>query len=110
MLKNDQYNQIIREYDSRRFQNKHALDKRVEEAYARLPQLKALEEELISLAAESGRMALRGDDSGLKCLKEKSALLKERQKELLTRNGFPSDYLMMQYQCNKCKDTGYIGN
>jgi DNA replication protein DnaC len=110
MLKNDRYNQIIREYDSRRLRNKHALDKRREEAYRKLPQLKALEEELISLAAQSGRLALRGDDSGLKELKEKSARLKERQLELLTEGGFPHNYLELQYQCNKCKDTGYIGN
>ena len=44
-LKNDQYNQILREYDSRRLQNKHELDRRIEEAYGMLPQLKELEEE-----------------------------------------------------------------
>lgn len=110
MLKNDQYNQIIREYDNRRFQNKHDLDKRLEQAYQLIPQLKELEDELISLAAQSGRMALRGDDSGLKQLNEKTAQLKKRQTEMLIENGLPADFLEMHYQCNKCKDTGYIGN
>lgn len=109
-LKNDQYNQILREYDSRMLQNKHALDKRISEAYQLIPQLKELEEEIISLSAQSGRMALRGDDSGLKDLKEKSATLKAQQIELLIEYGLPADYLEMHYHCNKCKDTGYIGN
>lgn len=109
-LKNDQYNQIQREYDRKKFQNKHALDNRVKDAYCLIPELKALEEEIISLSAQSGRMALRGDDSSLKELKAKTARLKARQEELLVSHGLPADYLEMQYQCSKCRDTGYIGN
>lgn len=109
-LKNDQYNQIIREYDRRKLQNKHALDKRVEEAYQAIPELRLLEEQIISISARSGRMALRGDDSALTELKLQSAALKARQLELLAANGFPKDYLEMQYHCSRCKDTGYIDN
>lgn len=109
-LKNDQYNQILREYDSKKLQNKHALDKRIKEVYSQIPELKELEETIISLSAQSGRMALMGDDNALKDLKQKSAALKNRQVELLVENGFPDNYLEMQYHCNKCKDTGYNGN
>ena len=108
-LKNDQYNHILREYDSRKFQNKHALDNRIATVYGVIPELKALEEEIISLSAQSGRMALHGDDSALHRLKETSAALKQRQQELLVKNDFPANYLDLQYQCSKCKDTGYIG-
>lgn len=109
-LKNDQYNHILREYDSRRLRNKHALDKRIENAYAKIPELKVLEDEIIRISAQSGRMALRGDDSALQTLREQSAALKARQVQLLVENGFPANYLEMQYECSKCKDTGYIGN
>lgn len=109
-LKNDQYNQILREYDSRRLKNKHELDKRLESAYLRIPELKQIEESIISLSVMSGRMALRGDDSGLKELGEKINTLNARKIELLLSNGYPLDYLDMQYHCSKCKDTGYINN
>jgi len=109
MLKNEQYNQILREYDNRRFQAKFEQNKRKEEAYKLIPKLKELEEELISLAAQSGRMALFGDESSLKTLKEKIAMLEKQQEELLVDNGFPADYLNLYYQCSKCKDTGFIG-
>ncbi len=109
-LKNDQYNQIIREYDSRRLQNKHDLDRRIAHAYSLLPELQLLEEELISLSAESGRMALRGDDSGLKVLKSKLLDLQLRKKKLLIDNHLPTDYLDMQFRCSKCQDTGYVGS
>lgn len=109
-LKNDQYNQILRGYDSRRLRNKHDLDRRVAHAYSLLPELKALEEEIISLSAESGRMALRGDDSGLNVLKSQLQNLQAQRTQLLIDNDLSADYLDMQYQCSKCQDTGYIGN
>lgn len=109
-LKNDQYNQILREYDSRRLKNKHELDRRLKEAYRLIPQLKSLEDEMISLSAESGRMALRGDDGSLRALKAKTLEIKAHQIELLLSNNLPADYLDMQYECGKCKDTGFIGN
>lgn len=109
-LKNDQYNQILREYDSRKLQNKHALDLRREEAYQLIPELKELEDKIISLSAGSGRLALFGDDNALTDLREKTAALKARQIDLLLEHGLPEDYLELQYHCSKCKDTGYISN
>lgn len=109
-LKNDQYNKILREYDERRFRNKYELDKRIQEAYQAIPKLKELEDELISLSAESGRQALFGNTEILNNLKEATAQIKEMQRQLLIDNGYPPDYLCMQYKCSKCKDTGFIDN
>lgn len=109
-LKNDQYNQLLREYDTRRFQNKHDLDRRRTEAYAAVPELKEIEDEIVTLSARSGRMAILGDPGSLMELKAKSFELKARQTELLIEHGYPSDYLNLRYHCCKCKDTGFIGN
>lgn len=109
-LRNDQYNQILREYDERRFRNKHELDKRIQEAYQAIPKLMKLEDELISLSAQSGRYALYGNSKALDDLRDNSTRLREQQKQLLIDNGYPEDYLSMQYSCDKCKDTGFIEN
>ncbi|HKL99916.1 MAG TPA: ATP-binding protein [Mobilitalea sp.] len=109
-LKNDQYNQIIREYDNRRFQNKYELDRRREEAFLAVPELKELEDEMITLSAQSGRMAIIGDSHDLIELKSKSFGLKAHQLELLISHGYPADFLDLRYNCTKCKDTGYILN
>ncbi|MBH1942122.1 ATP-binding protein [Mobilitalea sibirica] len=109
-LKNDKYNQILREYDNRQFQNKHDLDRRLKQVYEAIPELKQLAYEMITLSAESGRLALRGDTASLMELKAKTFDIKARQMELLISNGYPSDYLELKYQCSKCKDTGFIGN
>ena len=109
-LKNDQYNQILRDYDNKMLQNKHNLNLRIQTAYVQIPELKELEEKMISLSAQSGRMALYGDDRSLNELKDKSLALKIHQIELLTSHSLPADYLEMQYHCDKCKDTGYVEN
>lgn len=109
-LKNDQYNQILREYDNQQFQNKHDQDKRIKEAYEAIPELKNLEDEIITISAQSGRLALFGNTESLVKLKEKTLDIKARQIELLVSHGFPSDYLDLRYRCSKCKDTGFVGN
>lgn len=109
-LKNDQYNQILREYDNRQLQNKHELDQRREEAFRAVPELKKLENEMISISIQSGRLAILGDKSCLEEIKLKARDLKERQQELLLSHGYSADFLCLQYQCEKCNDTGYIGN
>ena len=109
-IKNEQYNQILREYDNKQFNNKFQLDKRRDEAFKRIPELKDLEDEMITLAASSGRSAIFGDDTKLKDLKEATSKLMDKQTLLLTNHGYPTDYLLPHYECNKCQDTGFIGN
>lgn len=109
-LKNDQYNQIMREYDNRQLKDKHELDRRREEAFQAIPDLKKLEDEMISLSVRIGRMAIRGDNSVVDELKAKALDIKASQLELLISKGFPGDYLELHYHCAKCKDTGYIDN
>lgn len=109
-LRNEQYNQILRDYDERRLQSKRELDKRIQEAYEAIPELKGLEDEIISLSAQSGRLALFGDTEALAELNTKTERLVKKQKLLLCAHGFPEDYLDLHYQCEKCKDTGFIGS
>lgn len=109
-LKNDQYNQIMREYDNRQLKNKHDQNLRRAEAFNSIPQLKQLEDEMITLSVRIGRMAIYGDQSVEEELKSKAIDMKAKQIELLITNGYPADYLELQYYCDKCNDTGYIGN
>lgn len=109
-LRNEQYNKILREYDNLRIEDKHNQDHRIKEAYQAIPELKQLEEEMITISAQSTRLAILGDTGSSMDLKAKTFALKARQTELLILHGYPSDYLNMRYHCSKCKDTGFIGN
>ena len=51
---------------------------------------------------------LSGSDiDSQQCKDQNQELVKER-KDLLASNGYPEDYLNMQYDCPDCEDTGYI--
>ena len=48
------------------------------------------------------------DASGPSSVRASLAAIAARKKELLRENGFPEDYLEMEYDCPECKDTGLI--
>ena len=50
-----------------------------------------------------------GQKEELRNLKDHIRAIGEEKKDLLVRNGFPADYLEMQYTCPDCQDTGFIG-
>ena len=109
-MDNAQFDAIMRKYDQMQFQNKHELNKRFEEVYTKIPEYKALEEAVSTIAMAYGRQLIEGSNSALDTLKGELSDLSSQKEELLIKNGFPKDYLTMQYNCPSCKDTGYIGN
>lgn len=109
-LKNYQYNKILRDYDNKQFQNKYELDQRIEEVYQSIPELKAIDDEVVSCSIQSAKLLLMGEDKALKDLKEITDSASGKRSSLLVSNGYPADYLQPSYHCPDCKDTGYIGN
>lgn len=109
-LKNDQYNKILRQYDTKQFKSRHELETRKASLYEQLPMLKTLEDEMITNSVRSAKLAIMGDDDALKRLQQENLELSMRKIELLLEHGYPADYLTPVYECVDCNDTGYIGN
>lgn len=108
-MDNAQFDAIMRKYDQLQLQHKHELNRRFEEVYAKIPEYKALDEAVSTIAMSYGRQLIEGDVSALADLKAELADLSSKKEQLLLENGFTKDYLAMQYSCAFCKDTGYIG-
>ena len=84
------------QYFSRvRAENRRRMEKNRAEAFARCPELEALENEKAQLFLTHNAEALRA--------------LQQKQKVLLDSLGLPADALSMPYTCPLCRDTGYIG-
>lgn len=109
-LQNFQYDTIMREYNRRQADNRHLLEERQKEAYARIPRLREIDEEVAALSAAKARALISGRESGLEDLKASISLLSQERTALLLTNGYPQNYLEMPYTCPKCQDTGYIGS
>lgn len=105
-----QYDEIQREYQETQNRNRRLLQKRREEIYSALPDYKALSGEIASLSVKQGRLLLQGDETALETLKEQISSLSLQKKRLLTSAGYSEDYLAPIYTCEKCQDTGFIGN
>jgi len=109
-LKNDQYNKILREYDMKQFKSRHDLESKKASLYEALPQLKELDDEMVTNSVQSAKSAIMGDDAAIERLKAANLDLSMRKTELLLSHGYPANYLTPNYECSDCQDTGYIGS
>ena len=96
-LSNSQYDAIMRVYNQRQFQDKREQDKRIAEVYEKVPQVEALSDELAATMAQAARKLLAGDRAAADQLKKDAEFLKEQKARYLKQNGYPADYLELQY-------------
>ncbi len=111
-LNNSQYNIIMRIYDRRQSENRHARERRMEEVYAAIPRIKEIEASISSAAVARAKELLFGGsetERSLQLSESIQTLIREKN-DLLEKNGFSFDYMELKYDCDECKDTGYIGD
>jgi DNA replication protein DnaC len=109
-LTNSQYDQIMREYEEKQRISRRKLDEHTTNVYNAIPGYEALDRQSASISIEQGRKLLNGESNALAELKTKLKELSAKKASLLCKNGFSPDYLTPIYECEKCHDTGYIGN
>ncbi len=107
------YREILREYDALRTQKASELRERKESLYERFPRLAEIEEELSLLGISAARAALNspeGIERAVQELKERQHKLAAEQLEIFSASGISPRVLEMEYDCEKCHDTGYIAD
>ncbi|MCD7749520.1 MAG: ATP-binding protein [Oscillospiraceae bacterium] len=76
-------------------------------AYARVPELRRLDDAIAGLMGSAISAAL-GEGTDLTQARRESLDLQARRAELLVENGWPIDWLDGAWACPKCRDTGYV--
>ena len=107
-LTNEDYNEILAQYDEKQLELDHLLKERRQELYEKIPEYKELDEEITSLYAMRARLLIRGDEAAILPVSEKIEDLERKQKLLLTEAGYSINYLVPQYSCPICRDTGLV--
>lgn len=103
-----QYDALMREYDRNKLMHKRELDEKFNEIYSKIPRIREINESISSISIQGAkRMLLEGEGTTEDIKKQIEALSKEKA-SLLRQNGYPEDYLTMEYTCPKCQDTGYV--
>ena len=102
---------LLMQYEQKRFKAEHDADNRKQKLYQKLPQLQKIDDKLTSLAISTSKAIINSNDRNL--LDELNAnirALKEEKLNILKANNVPPSYLEPRYECNLCKDRGYITN
>lgn len=107
-LSNAQYDSILRTYDQRQLAHQRTLREHTETVREKLPEYSSLERQETSLYLKKAECLLDDDKEALRAISEEIALIRARKANLLSRAGYPEDYLTLQYTCPLCKDTGYV--
>ncbi|MBQ9684993.1 MAG: ATP-binding protein [Oscillospiraceae bacterium] len=95
--------------DSQRAANRDEQQRRQDEVYARVPEIRRIDQTLRAHMAALVRLTIgRGPDMAekLAALREENLDLQMRRAELLTASGFGADYLDEIVSCPKCRDSG----
>lgn len=107
-LNNLQYTAILHQYEMTRDRNRRIVEKRKAAVCNELDGYRALDDAVASYSMEYGRRVVGGDEAALGELHTALATLRDTKAKLLEAGGYPADYLNPIYDCEDCKDTGYI--
>ncbi len=110
--KQQQYKQLIKMYDQKRLEATKQQADRQQEIYAAIPLIAGIDAKMSKLGVNLAKTALNQEghtEALLNYFQEENNQLIKQKEELLVKNGYPANYLDIQYACNQCNDTGYIG-
>jgi DNA replication protein DnaC len=107
-MSNEILNNLLKEYEQKRIKAELDLEDRKNSLYASIPRLKEIEDELNNYAINTAKNLLKNNDNSLENLNLKIDLLKTERNEILKNNNLSENYLKPIYECNICKDTGYV--
>ena len=113
MLRETILKEILKDYDAIRARNEKALLERELNALSKIPQLGELRTTYLDLMLQAFKENIqiaKSAENKSSVSEETLSEFKRHEARLLHENGFSHDYLLPQYRCAKCMDTGYAGS
>lgn len=108
-MNNSILNNLLKEYEQKRLEYSRDAEKRKKELYLSNPELQEIDNKLSSISINTAKAILKNNSSEyLNNLKNEIENLKLEKSKILKSINIPDDYLSIKYDCNICKDTGYI--
>ena len=109
---NSVYKKIYDEYSQKYLIARDRADARARELRSKIPELAKVDRELSRVGLEIFAASLTGVDTKARIeeIKEHNLALQALRAEILLSNGYPADYTDVKYDCEQCKDTGFIDN
>jgi DNA replication protein DnaC len=102
---------IRNEYDLKQKKAVDKLDFKKSEAYIKIPRLSEIENEIALVGVKYNKAILFANSATKEPLSELASTLnklKQEKENLLINSGYKKDFLELEFECDKCKDTGFI--
>ncbi|KGG79502.1 DNA replication protein DnaC [Caloranaerobacter azorensis H53214] len=110
-MDNSIINEILREYEKKRDKALYEQKLRQNEVYSKIPKLKEIDKQISKTGLMISKAIINNPENYNDKIKEVKNKLEELKREkaiLLTENNIPLEYMDINYECNKCKDTGFL--
>lgn len=102
---------ILSQYSKKKIDAEYEAEQRKQELYQKYPKLQAIDDKLTSLAISTTKSLINNNDKNLlEELNNNIYNLKLEKNKILKSLNITEDYFKPHYECNICKDTGYITN
>lgn len=101
---------IMTDYNKKRLRAAQAADEKRDKLYARIPRLAEIDRQIkiFSISLSKIYLSRPHDLEGrVNELRRNLENLKRERQEIFEKNNIPSTYLDIEYECQKCSDTGY---
>lgn len=104
--------QLLTEYDTKRRKAILIADEKKQAFLASCPELASIEKELANVSIQASKAIVLADSSDkldiLKKFERKIAELKKQKEKIISSFGKNASFLEPVFECNLCKDTGYV--
>ncbi len=112
-MKESTLRDILINYERKRDKADRLLEQRKNDVYKQIPEVKEIEDQINKVGLEMMKLVLK-NPSNKETLsleaKEKIQALTKKKQNLLDKWNVPKGYLEIQYECNLCKDRGFLPN
>ncbi len=108
-MNNSILNDLLKEYEQKRLEYSRNAEKRKKELYLSNPKLQEIDDKLSNISINTAKEILKSNSKEtLENLKKEIEKLKLEKTNILKSINIPNDYLSIKYDCDICKDTGYV--
>lgn len=110
---NNLVQEVLREYEMLRDKSLKEAFMRRQEVYKKIPQISNIDDEIKDIGIEISKSIFLKPQKHkelLENLRGRLNALKKKKADLLRSNGYPETYMEQKFECNICKDTGYVNN
>lgn len=109
-MANKELENILVEYEQKRRMAENRLENKKKELYKKIPRLQEIETEINKISINKTKSILMNEmTDDLKAKFENDLeLLKKEKEQILKKEKITIEDLKPKYECNKCKDTGFI--